>query len=344
MYRVYLSKIARSKKRNWQFKILNELYFLTARLAATAGYAWEQAEQANMHNENIPHHRERESRSPTANTRSSMELLEIEKEKAKPSPKKIKTGSDSAKSPQHHQHHHNTAWEKTKEAFGSVASCVKHGKHGADGGGDYGDRDDGVGGGKLSIIPENVGTTKTWNDIKTRADDILEESKEYPGVHLDTNKVCDSGCECSVCSSGKEKHTLFDTWDCESLDRSKHVRGVDSIPESVKRVENEFENAPDNSENTMQQENNPDISLTEQKMESVKRDLDKILHSVDEKCKVSIKDVDGGSVMKARKVVIKAERIEDRDATQHLKGITTSVKEVQEKCKSAVEKLPESLA
>lgn len=84
------------------------------------------------------------------------------------------------------------------------------------------------------------------------------------------------------------------------------------------------------------------IALTEQKMESVKRDLDKIMNSVEIKCKISKKDNGNGYVVKERNILIKGELPIDA-AHQNLRDITKSVKEVKEKCKSAVENLPESL-
>lgn len=118
---------------------------------------------------------------------------------------------------------------------------------------------------------------------------------------------------------------------------------VDNIPETVKRVENEFESSPDISEINIQPGNDLNKSVTEHKIESVKRDLDKIFHSVDEKYKISKKDIQGGSVVKVKNIAIKGEQTGDKDAAQNiLQGITKTVKEVKEvkeKCKSAVDKL-----
>lgn len=161
---------------------------------------------------------------------------------------------------------HNTVWQKTKEVcenvkdgitkpvestIESVKAWVKPGKHYADV-----PADGGVGNGKISLTPENDGTTKTWDDIKNRADTTLEASKEYPGVHmvtkndpgiqLGTNKGIDTGLL-------EPQHTLYNSFgDGANLEHSKQFSGVDNIPESVnkdaatlKNIEQKFEISDD---------------------------------------------------------------------------------------------------
>lgn len=275
----------------------------------------------------------------------SLEKLESPESMENTSHKKMKTESDSEKSG------HNTAWEKTKEvgenvkegiaksfekAIESVQSCVKPGQHDADGGDEYGDGgDDDIDGGKISVIPENVATTKTWNDIKNRADDALEESKEYPGVHLvikndpgihkGTNEVFDSGLL-------EPQHTFYDTFaDGANLEHSKQFSGVDNIPESVKMDEQKSAISDEDlvstgldenksPENTLLPEKCPNIALSEEKMESVrkdldkiylteqkmvsaKRDLDKILNYTDERGHISYGDIEGASAADENKSI-----------------------------------------
>lgn len=221
------------------------MFIFTDRLAARAGYAWEQAEQANKHGEKRQYNREKAV--------FSQESMENDTEKTK-SYKKVKTVSEPGKSAK------NKFWEKTKKVgenvidgiaksveltLGSVTTSVKPSERADDFSDDNGGADDdndgsndGVGVDQISITPENVGT-KTWNDIKNRADGVLEASIEYPDVLLDTNKVGDSGCTCHVglLEKGKPKPNLYDTWDCSILEHSKKFPGVENIPEVVERDE-----------------------------------------------------------------------------------------------------------
>lgn len=106
----------------------------------------------------------------------------------------------------------------------------------------------------------------------------------------------------------------------------------------------EFENSPDISENTIQQENDLNLSLTEQEKQSVKGSLANILNAADEHCKISKDDIKGCYVVDDKIFVVKDGLAEDRDDTKNrVKEVKKSLKEVKAKCIAAVEKLPKAL-
>lgn len=150
----------------------------------------------------------------------------------------------------------NTAWEKAKEACKNVKdgikSWAKNGKrkHSVD---------VEIVGGKVSGINENDGMTKSWNDIKEKADAVLEASKEYPGVRIDTKEdpVIHLGME-KVDESGllEPQHTLYNVFaegaDGANLEQHRKVSDVDTevfqsgLLEPQHTLYNSFGNGADN--------------------------------------------------------------------------------------------------
>jgi len=150
----------------------------------------------------------------------------------------------------------NSAWERTKEACKHVKDEIKSWakigkrKHSVD---------SEIAGGKVSGINENDATTKSWNQIKEKADAVIEASKKYPGVRMDTKEdpIIHLGME-KVDESGllEPQHTLYDAFaesaDVANLEQKRKVSDVDNkvfesgLLEPQHKLYNSFGDGADN--------------------------------------------------------------------------------------------------
>lgn len=249
--------------------------------------------------------------------------------------------------------------------------------------------------------------SKPFSDEKSIDSGVLEPQHTLynafangpDGSHLENDKKLPDMDE-KVFGSGslEPQHTLYDAFAVGTpIEDSKEFPGVMNIPKAVKRDENNSDISDEDlessgsvpsdtalpSEEIMESVKREldKIHLSEQNMVAAKRDLDKLLHSDDVKCNISKDqtsdedssstssdvtippDISENTFQKMESVKTDLNKIlnsvkkkskdskeigeDNRSANEpkevSVKGITKSVKEIKQKCRSASEKLAEFL-